>query len=126
MPDDKPGDNAVIAAKMQEQGADAVLISRLADKTTVHTYVPGTVTYAPAYYGNWRDYYRSGYQAVYTPGYVAEDEYAMMETNLYNAGDDKLIWSALSETEVQNSNQDQIRSYIGVMINAMVDKKLLK
>ena len=126
MPDDKQGDNAVIADKMREQGADAVLISRLADKTTVHTYIPGTVTYAPAYYGNWRDYYRTGYQAVYTPGYIAEDEYALMETNLYNAGDDKLIWSALSETEIRSSNQDQIRSYIGTMVKAMVDKKLLK
>jgi len=126
MPDDKQGDNTVIAAKMQELGADAVLISRLASKKTVQTYVPGTTTYSPSYYGHWRDYYGYGFQVVSTPGYTVEDEYALMETNMYDAGNDKLIWSALSETEMQSSNQDQIKSYIGVIVKAMVDRKLLR
>jgi hypothetical protein len=126
MPDDKQGDNAVIAAKMKEQGADAVLISRLASKKTVHTYVQGSAYYPPPYYGNWHDYYGYGSQAVYTPGYTAEDEYALMETNLYDAGNDKLIWSAASETEILGSDQNQIKSYIGVMVKAMADQKLLR
>ena len=114
---------------MKEQGADAVLISRLASKKTVHTQVPGSVTYPqsyPSYYGNWRDYYGYGSQAIYTPGYTAEDEYALMETNLYDAGNAKLIWSAASETEILGSDQNQIKSYIGVMVNAMADQKLLR
>ena len=126
MPDEKQGDQAVIAAKMKEQGADAVLISRLASKKTMHTYVPGSVYYPPSYYGKWRDYYGHGYQAVYTPGYLAEDEYALMETNLYDAGTDKLIWSASSETEIWGSHQDQIISYIDVMVKTMAEQKLLK
>ena len=98
MPDEKQGDHAVIAAKMKEQGADAVLITRLARKKTVHTFVPGRVTYPPSYYSNWRDYYGYGSQTVYTPGYTVDDEYAIMETNLYDAGNNKLIWSVSSET----------------------------
>lgn len=47
MPDDKQGDNDVIAAKMKEQGAYAVLIARLASKKTVHTYIPGRFSYPP-------------------------------------------------------------------------------
>lgn len=127
MPDEKQGDHAVIAAKMKELGADAVLISRLVSKKTVHTYVPGSVNYPPpSYYDNWRDYYGYGSQFVYTPGYTAEDEYALMETNLYDAGNDKLIWSAASETEILGSDQNQIKSYIGVMVNAMAGQKLLR
>jgi len=126
MADAKQGDHAVISAKMKEQGADAVLISRMASKKTVHTYVPGSVAYRPAYYNNWRDYYGYGYQAVYMPGYMAEDEYALMEINLYDARNDKLIWSALSETELEGSDQNQIISYIGVMVNSMADQKLLR
>lgn len=126
MPDEKQGDQAVIAAKMKEQGADAVLISRMVSKKTVHTYIPGSVYYPPPYYGKWRDYYGHGYQAVYTPGYLAEDEYALMETNLYDAGTDELIWSASSETEIWGSHQDQIISYIGVMVKTMADQKLLR
>jgi len=126
MPDEKQADNTAIAATMKEQGADVVLISRLASKKTVHTYVPGTVTYPPAYYGTWRDYYGYGYQAVYTPGYVAEDEYALMETNLYDADSGKLIWSASSETEIRGSDQNRIKSYVGVMVNAMAEQRLLR
>ena len=135
--DDKKGDHTVIAAKMKEQGADAVLITRLVSKKTVQIYIPGSVYYPPSayrpwrdhyppYYGTWRDYYGYGYQAMYTPGYIAEDEYALMETNLYNAGNDNLLWSALSETEIMGSDQNLIKSYIGVMVNSMSDHKLLK
>jgi hypothetical protein len=126
MPDGKQNNHAVIAAKMKEHGADAVLISRLVNKKTVQTYVPGSVYYPPPNYSNWRDYYGYGYEAVYTPGYMAEDEYALMEINLYDARNDKLIWSATSETTVMGSDQDQIKSYIGVMVSAMVEQKLLR
>jgi hypothetical protein len=126
MPDKKQDDHVVVAAKVKEQGADAVLISRLVSKKTVQTYVPGSIYFPPSNYGTWHDYYVYGYQAIYTPGYTAEDEYALMETNLYDARNDKLIWSVASETELQGSNQDQIKSYIGVMVNAMADQKLLR
>jgi hypothetical protein len=119
-------DDAAIAANVKEQGVDAVLISRLASKKTVYTYVPGSATYPPSYYGNWRDYYGYGSQVVYNPGYTAEEEYALMETNLYDTANDKLIWSASSETEIRGSNQNLIKSYIGAMVNAMADQKLLK
>ena len=126
MPDDKQGDNDVIAATMKEQGADAVLISSLVSKKTVHTYVPGSGTHLTAYNGTWREYYTSGYQAVYNSGYIAEDEYALMETNLYDAANEKLIWGATSETELQSSNQDAVRSFIDVMVNAIGKQKLLR
>jgi hypothetical protein len=123
MPDDEQGDREVIAAKMKEQGADAVLISRLASRKTVYTYVP--ITGPSFHYDNWRDYYAYGFQSVSTPGYMDEDEYALMETNLYDAGSDKLIWGAASETEMHGSDQSQIKSYIGVMVKAMADQKVV-
>lgn len=94
--------------------------------SSVQTYVPGSVYYPPSNYGNCWDYYGYCSQAVYTPGYTAEDEYALMEINLYDTQDDKLIWSATSETELLGSNQEQIKSYISVMVNAMVEQKLLR
>ena len=102
-------------------------MKHMADSSwTVHIYVRGSIYYPPNYYGNWRDYYGYGSQAVNTPGYTAEDEYALMEANLYDAGSDNLIWSAASETEILDSDQDQIRAYIGVMVDAMADQKLLR
>lgn len=126
MDDTKQADNSVIAARMKEQGADTVLIARLVSKKTLQTYVPGSIEYYPTYYGNWRDYYGHGSQVIYNPAYVVEEQYAVVETNLYDAGTDKLIWSASSETEVRGSNEKQIRSYIDAMVKAMADQHLLK
>jgi len=46
LPDDKDGNKDAIAAKMKEQGADAVLITRIASRKTVYTNLLGV--YAPA------------------------------------------------------------------------------
>lgn len=126
MPDAKQEDYGIIGDKMKEYGADAVLITRLVSKKTLKTYVPGSVYYPPTEYHNWRDYYRYGAQAVYVPGYMVEEEYAVVESNLYDAGTDKLIWSASSETEIRGSKQSLIKSYIGVMVDAMAKQNLLR
>ena len=126
MPDNMQRDHAVIAAKMKEQDADAVLISMLVSRKTVLTTFHGSFRVLPSTYGNWRDYIAYGSQVVYTPSYTEEDEIARIETNLYDVGNDNLIWSVASEFEARGSEQDQIRSYIGIMVNAMGDQKLLR
>jgi hypothetical protein len=60
-----------------------------------------------------------------TPGYFAEDQYAVIETNLYETVNDKLVWTALSETLMGDSDQNLIISYINVMVKAMNYDKLL-
>ena len=125
LPDAKQDDQALIAEMMKKQGADTVLITRLVNKKTVQVYVPGTVYYPPPYHGTWRDYYGYGYHAIYTPGYMAEDEYALMETNLYDAAKDNLIWASSSQTEMRGSDQSVINSYIGVIVKTMAEQNLL-
>jgi len=123
---DKQQDNqAAIAAKVKTLGADSVLLTRLVSKKNVQVYVPGT-TYTPApYYGTWSGYYGYGYSTMYSPGYVAEDQYAVIETNLYEADTEKLVWTATSETLLGDTNQKLIASYIEVMVKAMSYNKLL-
>lgn len=138
IPDQKQGSHQLIAAKVKELNADAVLITRFGDRKTVKTYVPGTLTHSPspfyygawrdhypAYYGTWPDYYGYGSRMMYTPGYVDEDEYALMETNLYAADDNRLVWSASSETEIKGSDQKMIQSFIGAMVKSMKEQSVL-
>ncbi|MDE2117335.1 MAG: hypothetical protein KGJ19_01930 [Betaproteobacteria bacterium] len=125
LPDRQEDDHAVIAAKLAQLGADTVLITRMVSKKTVQFYVPGTAYYPPPYYGTWPDYYGYGYQALYTPGYMAEEEFAVIETNLYEARNDKLVWSASSETGLSGSDQSRIKSYIGIMVKTMAGQGLL-
>jgi hypothetical protein len=125
LPDDKDSNKDVIAAKMKEQGADAVVITRIASRKTIYTHVNGV--YAPPQsYGSWQNYYEYVYNGnVPYPGYVEETKYALMETNMYDAGNDKLIWSASSETEISGTDQKFIKSYVSAMVKYMTKQKLL-
>jgi hypothetical protein len=125
LPDRQQGDPAAIAKKVAELGADTVLITRLVSKKIVQVYVPGSPYYPPSFYGTWPDYYGYGYRYMYTPGYIAEDEYAVIETNLYEANSNKLIWAASSETGISDSDQSLIQGYIGVMVKNMIGLGLL-
>jgi hypothetical protein len=125
LPDRQQDDHEAIAAKVKELGADAILITRLVSKKIVQTYVPATPYFPPPYYGSWPDYYGYGYHYMYTPGYIAEDEYAVIETNLYEAKSDKLVWAASSETGISDSDQSLIQGYIGVMVRNMIGLGLL-
>ena len=125
LPDEKQGDQAAIAKKVAELGADTVLITRLVSKKIVQVYVPGTPYFPPPFYGTWPDYYGYGYRYMYTPGYIADDEYAVIETNLYEAKSNKLIWAASSETGISDTGQNLIQGYIGVMVKNMIGLGLL-
>jgi hypothetical protein len=125
LPDRQQDDREAIAAKVKELGADTILITRLVSRKIVQVYVPGTPYFPPPYYGSWPDYYGYGYHYMYTPGYIAEDEYAVIETNLYEAKSNKLIWAASSETGISDSDQSLIHGYIGVMVKNMIGLGLL-
>jgi len=141
LPDKKQADRETIAAKVKETGADALLITRLVSKKIIQTYVPGTAYAVPAYrpypyaypnqyhppasYGTWPSYYGSGYNYMYTPGYIAEDEYAVIESNLYETGSDKLVWAASSETGINDFDKNIIHNYILVMVGNMKSLGLL-
>lgn len=126
LPDQQQDDQSAIAAKVKELGADTILITRMVSKKTVKTYVPGYPYYPPFYYDTWPDYYGYGYRYMRSsPGYIAEDEYAVIETNLYEARNDKLVWAASSETVLSNSDQVLIKSYIGMMVDTMAGHGLL-
>lgn len=126
LPDRSQNDQTAIAKKVEQLGADTILISRLVSKRIVRVDYPPTIAYRPHYYGKWPDYYRHGYDVINTPGYSTKYEYALMETNLYDARNDNLIWSATTETGVENFNQTHIKPYIGTILNLMFEHGLLR
>ena len=119
LPDKLQEDSDAIAAKVKELGADTILITRMVSKKLVQTYVPPTPYFPPPYYGSWPDYYGHGYRYMYTPGYIAEDEYAVIETNLYEAKSEKLVWAASSDTGINDTDVSLIHGYIDIMVQTM-------
>jgi hypothetical protein len=116
LPEQIEANKETITSIMNEIGADAVLISRLMDKKSVTTYVPGTPP--PTGYG-WHNYYSSN------PGYVVQDEYAVVQTNLYDLKTNKLIWTAASETWVSGDNDNLILKFTEVIGDALARQKVI-
>lgn len=119
-------DHTAITAVMKRQEADAVLITRLLEIKTENIYVPGTMDTLPMRYDSWSYHYRFGYDMIYSPGYMAEETYAVVETSLYNTTDDKLLWSAKSKTEIKGSDHQQIKSIVKALVTEMTEQQLLK
>ena len=127
---DKELDKDAAMAKLQEMGADAVLVTRLVDKETVNTYYPPSYSSVAApspYYGGWYGYYSMGYSYMTSPGYVEENKVYRLETNLYDAKGDKLIWSGLTETTLLSSDapESEILPMIATLSVSMEQKKVL-
>lgn len=124
--DRNQNDQAVIAKMVTQLGVDSVLITRLVSIRSVRVYYPATVSHRPAHYWKWHDYYRDGFDMVNTPGYSTKHEFALMETNLYDARSGDLLWAATTETGVNNLYQTLIKPYIGSILNIMVDSGLIR
>jgi hypothetical protein len=122
LPYDEKMDKDFIAAKARESGADTVLVTRPLSREMQRTYVPGQVYAVPGSYSRWGSYYGHAY----SPGYVVEDEYVYIETNLFDVATEKLIWSTQSETVVLASDQELIKSFISTMISQLSSDKLIK
>ena len=122
LPYDEKMTKDFIAAKAREAGADTVLVARPLSREMQRTYVPGQVYAVPGSYSRWGSYYGSAY----SPGYVVEDEYVYIETNMYDVATEKLIWSTQSETIIMAADQELIKSFISTMVAQLSSDKLIK
>ncbi|MCJ8165613.1 hypothetical protein MKJ04_12245 [Pontibacter sp. E15-1] len=88
--------------KIKNQNYDAILTVALIDEDTETRYVPGTYGYTPVtrfgWYGRFRGYYTYWYPTLYDPGYYTEEKIYFLETNLYDASSEDLLWSAQSRS----------------------------
>ncbi|KAB2814829.1 hypothetical protein [Phaeocystidibacter luteus] len=90
-----------VLVKIRELGCDAIMTMALKDVMSESRYVPGTRSYPAVgigYYGGWGTYVGYTYGAVYEPGYYTEDQTYFLETNVFDANDESLQWSAQSKT----------------------------
>ena len=120
---DQLAEKETVQSKIRELGADAVLMTRLVDMKSVQTYMPGQVYVMPNYYYGWSGYHGNVFA---TPGYTFQDEYAFLETNVYDVKTEQLIWSARSETWMSDGDQEMIKSFIGVIISRLSADKIIR
>jgi len=114
--------------KLTSSGVDAVLTIVLFNKTKEKYYVPSRMRFSPydTYHNQFWGYYRTMYNRVYTPGYLVEDTKYFWESNFYELGDKKLIYSAKSQSFNPGNEQALGHEYGKMIIKDMVKKEVLE
>ncbi|RKZ14600.1 hypothetical protein DRQ53_11140 [bacterium] len=116
---------------IDENGIEAIIVTRLVDVNREEVYVPPSTyvssypSYGSPYYGSYYGYYSHGYSVSHSPGYSYEKVTVSLETNLYDASDEALIWSGQSNTFDPGSVQDVIGPTAQIIVEELVGRKLL-
>ena len=128
IPQDGKIEEAALRAAVRKQGLDGVIITRLVrvDKKTVYTpgYYAGGVP-AVGYRNSVYGYYNGAWSPYARPAEVREYESAVLETSLWNAADEKLVWTATTETFAPSNVKSAADDFSKVMIEELRARKLL-
>ena len=117
--EDKKLEKEEILKAVQRYQNDAVIITHLLGEKKEQVYTPPTVGYG--YYG----YYNHVYGYVHSPGYYTTHTYVLLETNLYDVGTEKLVWSGRSETWDSGSAKKMINEVIRTVTKEIQKNDLL-
>jgi len=121
------GDTAKAIEALNSKGFDAVLTVVLLNKEKEKHYVPGRVMYTP--YAPYHDrldlYYYSMYDRIQTEGYYSTDTKIFWESNFYDRGSKKMIYSSQTES-FDLGSRETLAHYYGVLLaNNLVKSKVL-
>ena len=126
--DNQPSKTEILD-KVRAENADAIFTVTLLDKESETRYIPGS-TYSPmsygGYYGGFYSYYNTMYPMTYEPGYYTTDKIFYVESNLYDAETEALIWSAQSKTVNPTNLESFASEYTRVMVDELIKDGVLK
>jgi hypothetical protein len=119
----------LVMSKIKATNADGILTIALLRQETETRYVPGGTYWNPGlrygYYNHFWSYYSNWYPYVYSPGYYDQQKVYYLETNLYNAKTEELIWAAQSKTYDPTSIDSFLKGYLDAIYKQMVKDGLL-
>ena len=113
-------DSAAVEKHFIGKGFDAVLVSRLVGLEKDRTVKAGYAYTIP--YGNYYGFYGYYYAAVQyanSSSYLSKNLTVVLDTNLYNTDEKKLIWSGISETVDPNKASEVIGSLGKVLVDKL-------
>jgi hypothetical protein len=126
LPDSADADPEALRAAVARSAVETVLITHLVSEEQKTEYTPPTRRYAPPdYYRGMYGYYGAAYNDVYTPGYYTTYTVVKLQSNIYDAETEKLIWSAQSETIESDDVKPEIDALVALLIEDLRKKDLL-
>jgi len=134
LPDNGKLDNKEgIVAAVKKAGADSVLITSFKGVIEKERKVPPRVDYVPGAGGRYgpygygyRGYYGSRYEAVYQPGYTTTDTIVQLETRIYSAKSEKLIWAGKTKSVNVSSGDEIIKQLVSLVVHDMKKNGLIQ
>jgi len=123
-PEDREFDAAEIKAAARDRNIGKVLMTHLVGVEKKEVYHPPVST--PAYTYTYGNYYHSVYTYTHQPGYITEHEYVKLESGLYDADTEKLIWSAATETVDPDNVAKAVRGLSQVIFKHLRESGLLR
>jgi len=127
MPYDELIDSTSFEKYFNDLELDAVIVSRLVGVDKERKAVTGYAYVIPynSYYGFYGHYY-AAVQYANTSGYLSKNVVVVLETNLYETKNKKLIWSGISETIDPVKPSDVIRSFGNTLVSTLSRKGYFK
>jgi hypothetical protein len=119
-------DKEYITSNLKELKPEAFLIMRLIKIRKEETYIPEKNYVIPSWYYDWYSYYSTGLQYIQSPKDNDENYFIIMETNMYEAKNEKLIWFARSDLLPFTCGCLEIKSFIKVIIEKLSSQQLIR
>lgn len=116
-----------LLSTLKDKGYDAAITIVLEDKSNERYHTPGTVSYQPVavYRNRFSGYYSTVYSRYSTPGYTTTETNYLWETNMYDLGSDKLLYSVQSKSFNPSSTENLGKQYSKNIVKDMGKKGLL-
>jgi hypothetical protein len=125
IPDELVIDKEALKKVVKENEIDTIFIAHPSNRKDLQTLRPGEVSYSTAVYANSDDdFFMAVSGASYKPGTYSEEE-VTMEMIIFDVITKKRVWSALSETYVGNTRDEEIAPAVKLIMKALVDSKII-
>lgn len=120
---------AVVEEKVRELEAQAILVTRLLSHETETVEYPGSTRieeYPTG--GRWHRYYARSWEVTHTPPRSVRYDIATLESELYDARTDRLLWAATFRTTVDESeNRNQaVASFVAQALKSLRKNALIE
>ena len=118
----------MVVEQVKAGGFDAVLLTRLIDTRTetrtLSSSQPSnfaTARFAAPMSG----YYSQSSAAMSSSSYAVDDKFAIVETNLYDAATEKLVWTAASDTWMGAEDQKLVKQFVALITDSLLKQKIV-
>ncbi|WP_310558425.1 hypothetical protein [Flavobacterium sp.] len=116
----------VIRSTIKNDGFDGVVTMRLIDVEQEKIYQQNNYNRYPNNYRDFNNYFYESSMSYYNPEYYITTKIYTIETNVYSIRENKIIWTALTETTDPKGVKKLTEEVTKVIYNQMIKDKFIK